>query len=879
MRRFFAAPALALVMCLAVVAPAAASRPRVAVGDRAQLTHGASLTGAVDPGRRLRITIGLQSRDPLGLRALAQAVATPGSREFGRFLTVRRFARRFGAPASALTTVRRALRADGLSVVRTYADHLSLLATGRAGTIERAFATRLSDVRLLDGRRTLVNTTAPTLPAGLGDDVAAVLGLDGLAAPRPLGLDEHPAAAVPPGGRPPARAEPRTAGIGPQPCAAATTAANPGAADGVFGYTAPLLAAAYGVPSLYAAGDFGQGQKVAVYETESLNPADIAAFQACYGTAARVSLRPVDTPDPVDHGPSGDGEAALDVEQVISMAPQASVLVYEASQTDLDGNSALLSSIASQDAAKTVTISYGLCESLVGKAGAAYEARLFQEMAVQGQSVFASSGDSGSESCSDAAGGGGGSPGLSVSDPASQPTVTGVGGTSLYSGSASAPTAWTGAGALTEGLWNSGSYTDAAGTVASAGSGGGLSDLWAMPAYQSTATAALGVVKSVSGTGICGATSCREVPDVSADGDPQTGAVVYENNNPDGAGASSWQLAGGTSESAPLWAGFAALTDAQPSCRTLSVGDLNPSLYALASKSYGTYFRDVDAASAFTSLTTNDVTGTSGGAYPVGPGYDLATGLGSPLLNALAPALCALRAPVYRVSVQNPGTVHVVVHRRTKLTVTATDSGKVALSYTATGLPPGMKLDSTTGVIRGTPRTSGRFRVTVAASDFAGNAGRARFTLISGGPTATISQISLAVVTTRQARLAFTVMRPVGRRLRSVTIRLPARSGLSWGRLRGTASVTTASGRRERRLAFRLAEHRGAVTIRFTRPQTRVRVDLTVGSIRVSRPLERRAKRHGATVRIPLSATDTTRHISRETARVVVMAARHRHSR
>jgi kumamolisin len=110
--------------------------------------------------------------------------------------------------------------------------------------------------------------------------------------------------------------------------------------------------------------------------------------------------------------------------------------------------------------------------------------------------------------------------------------------------------------------------------------------MWAMPHFQSSAASSLGVVGPYTATGNCGSAACREVPDVSADADPSTGAVTYAATGSNGTGGSSWSVAGGTSVSAPLWAGFAALTNVQASCRHLPVGDINPSLYALASADY-----------------------------------------------------------------------------------------------------------------------------------------------------------------------------------------------------------------------------------------------------------------------------------------------------
>ena len=132
-------------------------------------------------------------------------------------------------------------------------------------------------------------------------------------------------------------------------------------------------------------------------------------------------------------------------------------------------------------------------------------------------------GDSGSEDCFPAP------PTLQVDDPASQPYVTGVGGTSLDANTT------TGA-RIGEGVWNDG-------TTVGAG-GGGISSFWTMPGYQSRAPSFLHVINGRSSGANCAASSgdCREVPDVSADGDPATGYMIYWNGTGDRRGP---QRAGG----------------------------------------------------------------------------------------------------------------------------------------------------------------------------------------------------------------------------------------------------------------------------------------------------------------------------------------------
>ncbi len=192
---------------------------------------------------------------------------------------------------------------------------------------------------------------------------------------------------------------------------------------------------------------------------------------------------------------------------------------------------------------------------------------------------------------------------LAVSDPASQPYVTAVGGTSLQ---AIGP-------APTETTWNDQlHYAEGAG-------GGGISKTFTMPAYQQ----ALGTVSGSSGTPCANSSGdCREVPDVSADADPSTGYVIYD---------SGWMAIGGTSGAAPLWAAVLSVA-ASADGNTDGYGAMNPILYTLAGQSPGTYLNDITTGN-------NDYNGTDGEQFAATSGYDMATGLGTPVTSALATGL------------------------------------------------------------------------------------------------------------------------------------------------------------------------------------------------------------------------------------------------
>jgi subtilase family serine protease len=485
-------------------------------------------------------TIALAPRDAAALAGYAQAVTTPGSRQYHHFLTVAQFSRRFGRTGAQLHALRKRLAAHGLHAGRVAANGLTLSVTGPA----RADVAAALPRSLVQG---VIRS------AGAAPSSSVIVHRSHLRAGGPTpDVDATGAAA---------------------PCSGALQLAQIAGA-----HTADQIAAAYGMDALHAAGDEGQGVTVALYELEPFSATDIADYQACYGTAAPVTTTLVD--GGAGSG-AGSGEAAMDIEDVIGLAPQASIEVYEGPSSHT-GAYDTYSRIVADDTAQVISTSWGLCEQLVGAAPAAAENTLFEEAAVQGQTVVAASGDQGSDDCGIGI--------RSVDDPASQPWVTGVGGT-------------TDPGA--DSAWN-----DALGA-----GGGGVSHLWSRPGYQDADAVP-------ASRGCEGTSSCREVPDVSADADPVGGYVAVYNGG--------WATVGGTSVAAPTLAAYAALAEASPACAGHRIGFLNPLLYRAPAGA----MRDV-------TLGGNSSGGVSG--FAAGPGYDMASGLGTPTA-ALDAALCATPA-------------------------------------------------------------------------------------------------------------------------------------------------------------------------------------------------------------------------------------------
>src|SRR5262249_6223993 len=120
--------------------------------------------------------------------------------------------------------------------------------------------------------------------------------------------------------------------------------------------------------------------------------------------------------------------------------------------------------------------------------------------------------------------------------------------------------------------------------------------------------------------------------------------------------------------------------------------------------------------------------------YPVTPGYDMTTGLGTPIAPALGASLCSLVSPVYAVKLTPPGSATGTVGTPLSLQVTGSDSGSQPLAYTASGLPAGLSINASTGLISGVPQATGQPTISVSATDPYTNTGSTSFSLTIKSP-------------------------------------------------------------------------------------------------------------------------------------------------
>ena len=575
----------------------------------------------------IRADVVLAPRDPAALEAFDTAVSTPGSPSFRRYLAPGEFAGVFGPRPTTLASVREWLVGAGLAVGATSSDGLVVPVSGTATRIDHAFDVGLERYRLPSGRVVRVPDAEPLVPAALAGDLDGVAGLDDLSRPVPQLVRASPGApagasptAPSTGAAPAATARPHVGG--PMPTAGCEGAIQSrGANSGAL--TVDQLAQAYSFSSLYP-GTEGSGVTVGVYELEPFLPSDVNTFKSCYSPTIGASVSGVSVDGANPNAGPGQGEAALDIEMVIGMAPSVNVKVYVGPNNATGPLDTYLAMVDGSNPPRVVSTSWGQCEAQLTSADLQAESSIFQQAIAQGQTVIAAAGDEGSEDCylfpssNDTR--------LQVDDPASQPWVTGVGGTTI---GALGP-------APAESVWNTGLF---AGT-----GGGGVSTVWTMPTWQRGPGVQSIYTKAqdtFTGASPCptssgpGTVSCREVPDVASDADPRTGLAVFCSCFLGG-----WAKIGGTSMSAPLWGAVAALADqGQPS----SVGFLNPALYQAQCQA-SPPFNDVTVGNdqPLGSQPSNPPRLPAGPYYPATPGYDMATGLGTAIADEL---VSQLRAP------------------------------------------------------------------------------------------------------------------------------------------------------------------------------------------------------------------------------------------
>ncbi|HEX8976238.1 MAG TPA: S53 family peptidase, partial [Solirubrobacteraceae bacterium] len=515
----------------------------------------------------------------------------------------------------------RFLHRAGATHVRIDATGLFADATLSVGRATRLFGASLARFHAARAGAYVAPSTDARVPGALRGAVTGVVGLD----TRPVAV--QPAVGMARGAgfpRTQARFGADNTPSGYQQRTGTATGCAAGQAD--RGFAPNQYLDAYGYSPLHTAGITGQGERVALIEIDGFRYKDVQTFASCFGlpipaiNAFGVNIRRPLAPI---------GETELDL-QVIDAAASGlrAIDVYESRARPADVLQSLTAPLQNGGRVPDViSVSLGVCEPAlavaVGRAGLrAVEGALALETAA-GISVLAASGDAGSSSCivgQDPL------PLKATSFPASSPFVTGVGGTNFVLDSANQ--------IQSETVWNDAPYDTSAG-------GGGTSMLFLRPGYQN------GFVTQ----------RFRNVPDVAMLADLLPGYSIYCSVPAcQGYGSNGWVAVGGTSASSPLFAGGLALIDQLLRQHgKQSLGLANSLLYRIQRQDAAlNVFSDIQSGNNDLGAYLPGGNQRPLGCCTAGPGYDEASGLGSPNLAKLATLAVALQPPIARVGLSLP---------------------------------------------------------------------------------------------------------------------------------------------------------------------------------------------------------------------------------
>jgi subtilase family serine protease len=508
----------------------------------------AELEGRLGGDCQMSMTFALPLRNQEELQTLLKRLYDPADPICGRYLSVEEFTERFGPTQEDYDAVAAYARNLGLTITGTHPNRLLLDVSGPAATVEAGFNLSMYGYQAASGREFFAPDEEPEVPGYIASRVIGIVGLEDANQRRPHSYLKASTNE--------AQSSPQHIGTGPG-----------------GGLSPDDIVKAYNLQSTAAN---GSGETLALFELDGYSAVDIAVYLSYYG------LPSVPVQNILVDGYSGNAgrsasEPTLDIELQIALAPGASrILVYEGPNTNT-GVLHTYNRIATDNLARQISTSWGMSETDSSSVTLNAENSIFQQMAAQGQTIYAAAGDNGAYDSGSR---------LSVDDPASQPYVVATGGTQLFVKSDGTHSY--------ESVWNTNN------TVRGGAGGGGISSVWSIPSWQRN------YVPSSS----LGSAGMRNVPDVSLNADPQSGYSIYYRGG--------WYVYGGTSCAAPLWAAFnARINQLRIQSGAGPLGFASPWLYQLAGGSqYGADFHDV-------------ADGTTNLYYRAVAGYDNATGWGS----------------------------------------------------------------------------------------------------------------------------------------------------------------------------------------------------------------------------------------------------------
>lgn len=520
--------------------------------------------GATPAGRRMTVSVALALRHRAAAARRITALANPRSAHYRHYLTPAEVRTRFSPTPAAATAVRDYLNRMGFRDLRVAGNRLLVTGTAPVARVERAFHTTISDFRL--GSRTVYANTRPAqVPARLGGVVSAVLGLSDVPMSQQL-----------------------------------STSPQAGSPD-LTGFDPKAIAHAYDADSLAPAGRTSIGLVVAGDLTNVVKNLRYAERKFGFPKVpVTIVYGAGKAQDATDNPLTDSVEWDLDTQYSTMVAGTVKRLYLYDVGTFTDPEVArAIDEFVSQDKAKGLSASLGECETLAYLDGTMVATDdMLMQGALQGQSMFASSGDNGMSCPVVISTGvpGSGPPG--VSWPAVGEYTTGVGGTTLLADSKG--------NVQQELAWD--------------GSGGGIAAWETAPPWTLRANAAGQTWQENNYGG-------RGVPDVAAVADSNTPVLVY-------AGGKDPEGVGGTSVASPVVLGLWARIQNADRDR---LGMASPDFYRLYNAvNPGT--KDVSPVGLVTYVPSpnpkpvagfRDIEVGANGAYPAVPGYDYVTGIGA----------------------------------------------------------------------------------------------------------------------------------------------------------------------------------------------------------------------------------------------------------
>jgi hypothetical protein len=590
------------------------------------------------PVRRLLLQMARPAEREQALQQFLSDVHAPGSAVYHQWLTPEEFGARFGAREEDTQAVTGWLESHGFTVERVAKNKSLIEFSGTAGQIRAALHTEIHRFSV-QGETHYANASEIKIPATLASLVGGFSPLNDFYAQPQVEVAGKALYA---------RGTKETTPLWTQP--------NPYGTKNPYAYTvAPEdFYTQYDLGPLYKAGVNGSGQTIGIINESNIDLNLVQAYQNLFGITSTLPQVVIDGDDPGDLA-KVDVEAYLDVELSGAVAPKATVNLYIAGASDLIDPLELAALRAIEDnQASVLSVSFGECEVYLGNAGNQFWAGLWEQAAAQGQTVFVSSGDSGSVCSSSAST-------VSVSGLTSTPWNVSVGGTDFYysdyaTGGASATSLWnqtndSSLGSLIKPLpeqpWDD-SYgfdviADGFARSEYAAGGGGASSCSTVDASTGACTG--GYAKPIwqSGAGVP-KDKVRDLPDVSlfaSNGANLSAYAIcaYEGECAAGSGSKAEiLLVGGTSASSPAMAGIMALINQKYGRQ----GQANYTLYPLAQQKPAAFHDIKIGANSFPCIEGGSETcvkewngeiGTK--QYAAGPGYDQASGLGSVDANVL----------------------------------------------------------------------------------------------------------------------------------------------------------------------------------------------------------------------------------------------------